>query len=203
MPQVFGVDEVELINKTSLWVEAASEKDIEQATHPAVAAEARARGLVPLRMGRDPIWHHPDSGKIITLTPAHSGDSANYTSMANIVAKLRRQFPTAEETAKAARTPEQIEADQASAAQETRSRKQQAVDAAKRKREQQAASEFRKAHGPFRDMGEVQRAFNLRSPKARQSRPRDTVEDFAERLRDLTPEARQQVHRTVFPEKYK
>lgn len=205
MPQVFGTDALNLIHtaSNSLWVEAASERDIEKATHPQVAAEARSRGLVPLRMGSDPIWHHPETGKIVTLTPVHSGEGVNYTSMANLLSKLRRSFPTAEETARASRTPEQIEAEQAAAATETRTKKQQAVDAARRKREQEAAKTFKVDHAPFRNMGEVQTAFDARSPAAKASRPDDTPEQFAGRLRALPEEHRQKIHQIVFPERYK
>jgi hypothetical protein len=204
MPQVFGSEELELIRTASLFLEAAaSERDIERATHPAVAAEARSRGLVPLRMGSDPIWHHPESGKIVSLTPAHSGDAANQTSMANLIAKMKRNFPTAEETAKAGRTPEEVETDQINAAKETKSKKQQAVDAARRRREQDAASAFKKVHFPFKNQNEVQQAFDARTPKARMSRPDDTVEQFASRLSELPHATRQQIHKAIFPEQYR
>lgn len=205
MPQVFGADSIDLIYtaSNSLWAEAASERDIEKATHPLVATEARSRGLVPLRMGSDPIWHHPESGKIVTLTPFHSGESVAYTSIQNLMAKLRREYPTPEETAKANRTPEQIEAEQAAAANETRTKKQQAVDAAKRKREQEAAKAFKVDHAPFKNMDEVQRAFDARSDAVKASRPGDTVEQLAGRLRALPAEHRQKVHQMVFPERYK
>lgn len=204
MPQVFGEDQIGLISTSSIWVEtAASEKDIERLTHPQVATEARARGLVPLRMGTDPIWHHPETGKIVSLTPTHSGESISFNkTISNMKAKLKREFPTAEELAKAARTPEQVESDQAAAANETRSKKQQAVDAAKRKREQEAAKAFRDAHSPFKNMDDVQRAFDSRSDKARMARPGDTVDQFASRLRELPAEHREQLHRRIFPERY-
>lgn len=202
MPQVFGEDQLELMSVSSVWVEAASERDIERATNSQVAAEARLRGLAPLRMGSDPIWHHPPTGMIVSLTPAHTGEEAGYTGMANMLAKLKRQFPTFEESQKAARTPEQIAADQAAAASETKSKKQQAVDAAKRKREQEAVVAFRKDHVPFKNIGEVQRAFDARSDRVKDSRPGDTVEQFAGRLRDLPLAHRQQIHRMVFPEQY-
>lgn len=205
MPQVFGAGALDLIHtaSNSLWVEAVSDRDIEKATHPQVAAEARARGLVPLRMGSDPIWHHPESGKIVALTPAHSGENANFTSMANLLAKLKRSFPTAEETAKASRTPEQIAADQAAAANETRTKKQQAVDAAKRRREQEALKAFRENHAPFKSMAEVETAFHARSDAVKASRPDDTPKQFADRLRALPDEHRQKIHQLVFPEKYR
>lgn len=205
MPQVFGADSIDLISiaSDSLWVEAATEMDIERATHPRIADEARARGLAPLRMGSDPIWHHPESGKIVALTPSHSGESVAYTSIANMMAKLKRDYPTPEETAKASRTPEEIEADQAAAANETRTKKQQAVDAAKRRREQEAAKNFRVNHEPFKNMDEIQKAFDARSSAAKASRPGDTVEQFAGRLRDLPSAHRQQIHKIVFPERYK
>lgn len=201
MPQVFGTEDLDLLKEASLWVEAASEMDIERATHPAVAAEARARGLVPLRHGKDPIWHHPESGKIHTLTPIHGGEYQGRV-VQNAIANLRRTYPTPEEAAKASRSPEEIEADSAAAANATRTKKQQAVDAAKRKREQEAAILFRQEHSPFRNMGEVQRAYDkhMQSPK---SRPSDTVENFAQRLRSAAPDMRQQIHRLVFPERYK
>lgn len=202
MPQVFGSDHLDLMSMSSVWVEAASERDIERLTHPQVAAEARFRGLVPLRMGTDPIWHHPDTGRSFSLTPAHSGDSGFYSRIKNDLADLRRNLPTAEEFARATRTPEQVQADQTAATAETRTKKQQAVDAAKRKREQEAIVNFQKDHAPFRNIGEVQRAFDARADKVKDSRPGDTVEQFAGRLRDLPLAHRQQVHKMVFPEKY-
>ncbi|HEY6018651.1 MAG TPA: hypothetical protein VIY48_01815, partial [Candidatus Paceibacterota bacterium] len=141
MPQVFGADQLDLMSMASLWVEAVDEGVIERATHPQVAAEARARGLVPLRLSPDPIWHHPETGKIITLVPAHSGESISYNrSIKNGLANLRREYPTPEEIARASRTPEQIEKDQAAAANETKSKKQQAIDSARRQRDRDAAA---------------------------------------------------------------
>lgn len=204
MPQVFGATELGLIVESSLWIEAASASDIEKLTNPTVAAEARARGLVPLRLGKDPIWHHPDSGKIVTLTPAHSGDSPSYNrTVANGVASLKRMFPTEEEQARASRTPEEIEADQQAAANATKTKKQQKADAAKRKREQEEAVLYKKLYAPFKNRGEVQEAFDRRSPDARMVRPRDTVDDFADRLRGMTSGDRLRVHKAFFPEKYR
>lgn len=202
MPQLYGSEEIGLISQANLWVEAVSERDIEKATHPEVAAEARARGLVPLRMGTDPIWHHPPTGQIASLTPAHAGDSANYSTIRNVIGNLRRKFPTPEETARASRTPEDIDADRNAAAAETRTKKQQGIDAAKRKKEQEEAVAFKKNHAPFRNVNDVQQAFDRRSPQAKLSRPGDTVEQFAQRLRNLTTVDREKVHRSVFPERY-
>lgn len=202
MPQVFGADQLSLVNFSSLWIEAAaSGKDIEKATHPQVAAEARARGLVPLRMGLDPIWHHPETGEWITLTPSH-GTSGLYKRVKNDQAALRRRYPTPEEAARASRSDEQKAADSAAAAEATRSKKQQAVDAAKRRRDQEASIAFKKENAPFRNMNEIQRAFDTRGDKAREARPDETVDQFAERLRQAGPDIRRQLHRVVFPERY-
>ncbi len=199
MPQVFGAEDLDLIKESSLWVEAISKSDIEKLTHPAVAAEARARGLVPLRMGLDPIWHHPDVGKIHSLAPAHTGDVQRR--IKNDIADLRRNYPTAEETSRASRSPEEVAADSAAAAAQTRSKKQQAVDAAKRRKEQEAAIAFRRDHSPFRNMGEVQQAFDAKD--ARVSGPGETVDQFAERLRSSPIADRQKIHMKVFPERYR
>ena len=200
MPQVFGAEDLSIIKDASLWVEAATERDIEKATHPSVAAEARARGLVPLRIGNDPIWTHPETGEMVTLTPAHTGDFQGRT-IQNNISMLKRKFPTEEEKAYAARSPEQIAADSAAAANATRTKKQEAVEAAKRKREREQAAAFKKAHEPFRNMSEIQQAFDKqqRGPKPR---PGETVEQFAEKLRNAPSDMRQQVHRLVFPERY-
>lgn len=201
MPQVFGSDELALIAESSLWVQAASVAEIERATHPTVAAEARSRGLVPLRMGIDPIWHHPDTGAKITLTPAHAG-TQNNRAVANSMANLKRNFPTEEELARASRTPEEVEQAQQAAAKATKSKKQQQADAAKRKREQEQAATYKKLYHPFRNRGEIEQAFNKRSRDDRMVRPRETVDDFADRLQDMTPGDRMRVHRAYFPEKY-
>lgn len=202
MPQVFGADQINLVAQSSLWIESGiSEQDIEKLTHPDVAAEARSRGLVPLRMGRDPMWHHPDTGQWLALAPAHSGDFQGRR-VKNDIAGLRRNFPTEEETARAARTPEQIEADVAAAVQGTKTKKQQQIDSVKRRREQEALKAFREKHAPFRSISEVQAAFDARNDKAKSARPNETVEDFAQRLSEIPVEHRQKIHRALFPEKY-
>jgi hypothetical protein len=202
MPQVFGSDELGLIAESSLWAEAASEKEIERATHPGVAAEASKRGLVPVRMGIDPIWQHTETGQIHSLPPAHSGDSVARTSINNATAKLKRLYPTKEEIARANRTPEEIEQAAAEAANATRTKKQQAVDAARRKKEQETLVQFKKYHGPFKSMDEIRQAFNKRSRGVKVDWPNDTVDAFASRLRDLHPSERLQVHKAVFPDRY-
>lgn len=174
-----------------------SENKVERLTNTQLAAEARARGLVPLRMGIDPIWKHQASGRIMALTPAHTGDAPGYNrAIKNALSDLRKNFPTEEELAKANRTPEEIEQAQAGAAAATRSKKQQAVKAAKIKREQEAQALFKKLHAPFKNLAEVQKAY------AASESWDGTVEEFAEWLRDLSPANREQVHRSVFPERY-
>lgn len=206
MPQVFGSDELGLINEASLWVEggSASEAEIERATHPEVASEARARGLVPLRMGKDPIWHHPETGEWTALAPAHAGDGgfSGGRRIPNDMSRLRRTFPTPEETAKANRTPEQVSVDQANAAEATRSKKQDQVAARQRAKEQAAAVQFKKDMFPFANMRDVQRAFDNRSDDAKLVRPNETVEQYAARLKDAPAAVRQQLHQVVFPERY-
>lgn len=207
MPQVFGAQELTLISEASLWFEAGevdsrNAKAIEKATHPMVAAEARARGLVPLRMGNDPIWHHPDTGEQVVMTPSHAGDQFN-RGVANAMAFLKRNFPTEEELARAGRTPEEVEQAQADAAAATKSKKQQKADAAKRAKEQAAAVQFKRLHAPFRNMDEIATAHKARLPRVRISEPGETLEQFAQRLRESPPEYRQQVHRMVFQNKGK
>ena len=210
MPQVFGAEDLDLIRTASLWVESGySESEIERLTHPDVAAEARSRGLVPHRMGLDPIWIHPETGRQHSLAPLHSGNTTLYRRIKNDVAELRREHPTADEIARKSRSPEEVEADSASAAAETRSKKQQEVAARQRAREQEAnrrakqeREDFSRKYAPFRDMDDIKSAFAARSDKAKATRPDDTVEQFADRLSALPQQTRKQLHQQVFPERY-
>lgn len=202
MPQVFGADELGLIHEASLWAEAASEREIERATYPDVAQEARSRGLFPLRMGTDPIWYHPTSGEQVSLAPAHAGGSGLYSRIPNDMAELKRRFPSAEELAKRNRTPEEREAEENAAAAETRAQKALEVQRAKQQKDQASAAAAKKLHGPFTSE-DVEAAFNMRGEKARAARPDDTVQAFRERLSALPLPTRQKLHRATFPDRYK